>query len=265
MNVADCFGEKMATPGACDGPPAIQCCTDEFAQTCDPMAMVLPNEYLPGEEPGEGGCPAGMLSVDTFCVDRFEGSLELMTLGSSKTWSPYFNPGMTAVRAVSVRNAVPQGYISGIQAKAACENAGKRLCLDDEWLRACQGPSMFTYPYGDVREPGVCNDHRDVHPAIEYFGTSASWIWSHLDNACIDQLDESLDHTGENPGCVTAEGALDMMGNLHEWTADPAGTFRGGYYVDTKINGNGCLYATTAHPTSHWDYSTGFRCCADHP
>jgi sulfatase modifying factor 1 len=39
--------------------------------------------------------------------------------------------------------------------------------------------------------------------------------------------------------------------------------FRGGYYVDTSLNGNGCLYATTAHDTSYWDYSTGFRCCAD--
>ena len=56
-----------------------------------------------------------------------------------------------------------------------------------------------------------------------------------------------------------------MMGNLHEWTADPDGTFRGGFYVDTVINGPGCLYATTAHATSHWDYSTGFRCCADAP
>ena len=37
----------------------------------------------------------------------------------------------------------------------------------------------------------------------------------------------------------------------------------GGFYVDTQINGNGCLYATTAHDTGHWDYSTGFRCCAD--
>ena len=54
-----------------------------------------------------------------------------------------------------------------------------------------------------------------------------------------------------------------MMGNVHEWTADPAGTFRGGYYVDTVENGNGCLYATTAHDTSYSDYSTGFRCCAD--
>jgi formylglycine-generating enzyme required for sulfatase activity len=54
-----------------------------------------------------------------------------------------------------------------------------------------------------------------------------------------------------------------MMGNLHEWTADPAGTFRGGFYVDTTINGAGCLYRTTAHVASYWDYSTGFRCCAD--
>jgi hypothetical protein len=52
------------------------------------------------------------------------------------------------------------------------------------------------------------------------------------------------------------------MGNLHEWTADPNGTFRGGFYADTAINGEGCLYATTAHNRSHWDYSTGFRCCA---
>ena len=43
----------------------------------------------------------------------------------------------------------------------------------------------------------------------------------------------------------------------------PEGTFRGGFYVDTMINGPGCLYATTAHNVYHWDYSTGFRCCAD--
>jgi hypothetical protein len=53
-----------------------------------------------------------------------------------------------------------------------------------------------------------------------------------------------------------------MMGNLHEWTSDAAGTFRGGFYVDTVVNGNGCLYRTTAHDTAYSDYSTGFRCCA---
>ena len=102
-----------------------------------------------------------------------------------------------------------------------------------------------------------------MHPAVEYFGTADPWIYAELDNACISQIPASLAITGQFIGCVSEDGAFDMMGNLHEWTADPAGTFRGGYFVDTKINGEGCLYATTAHNTLHWDYSTGFRCCAD--
>ena len=178
-------------------------------------------------------------------------------------FSPYVNPGTTPVHAVSIQGAVPQGYIDQVQADDACAAAGKRLCTDSEWLRACQGPNADTYPYGDVLQPGACNDARAVHPAVEYFGTTDPWIWSELGNACLNQLHDSLDPAGANPGCVTAEGAFDMMGNLHEWTADPAGTFRGGYYVDTVQNGPGCLYATTAHNVLHWDYSTGFRCCAD--
>ena len=106
---------------------------------------------------------------------------------------------------------------------------------------------------------------RAMHPVVEYFGTSESWIWSELDHPCINQLPASLDPTGANAGCVSESGALDMMGNLHEWTADPAGTFRGGFFVDTAINGEGCLYRTTAHDMGHRDYSTGFRCCADRP
>jgi hypothetical protein len=111
--------------------------------------------------------------------------------------------------------------------------------------------------------PGVCNDARSKHPAVEYFMTTDSSIYSKLGHPCLNQLPDGLDRTGTNPGCVTAEGVFDMMGNLHEWTSASAGTFRGGFYVDTKINGNGCLYATTAHDTGHSDYSTGFRCCAD--
>jgi formylglycine-generating enzyme required for sulfatase activity len=156
---------------------------------------------------------------------------------------------------------VPQAYITGDQAAAACAEAGKRLCADSEWLRACQGSGGWTYPYGPSRVDGLCNDARAVHPAIEFFGTGADWIWSELGNACIDQLPDSLGRTGDLAECVSESGAYDMMGNLHEWTADPNGTFRGGFYVDTVLNGPGCLYATTAHNRGHWDYSTGFRCC----
>jgi hypothetical protein len=207
-------------------------------------------------------CPAGMVYVATFCVDRYEAALVEDTPGGAQPWSPYHSPGDRAVRAVSVEGAVPQGYISGAQAGVACVAAGKRLCSDAEWLRACQGPDGTTYPYGDVRQPGVCNDARAQHPAVELFPDDPN-PFSHLQDACINQLPDALDPAGANAACLSAEVAFDLMGNLHEWTSDPAGTFRGGFYVDTAINGNGCAYRTTAHDTAYWDYSTGFRCCAD--
>ena len=264
IDVAACTGDRMPVAGRCPGPAEIQCCVPATAVSCDESAMPRPNEGLV-EEPGEGGCPGGMIPVTaSFCIDRFEASLvEILAGGGEASWSPYFNPGTRRVRAESLRGAVPQGYVSGTQAAAACAEAGARLCTDTEWLAACQGSMGLTYPYGSSRVTGTCNDHRDLHPAVEYFGTSASWIYSMLDNPCISQLPMSVAPTGSFAGCVSEAGAFDMMGNLHEWTADPAGTFRGGFYVDTVINGPGCLYRTTAHDVSHWDYSTGFRCCAD--
>jgi sulfatase modifying factor 1 len=249
-------------PGFCPGTPGdVECCIPDLLLLCDPSLFATPNRQLTTEAPGSGGCPAGMLAVTTFCIDKYEASLVRMSDGTS--WSPFVNPGTTEVVAVSVKDAVPQAYIDQVQAGDACTNAGKRLCSDTEWLRACQGPDAFTYPYGNTRMPGVCNDHRDLHPAYEYFGTTDDSVFTMLDNACIDQIPESLDKAGANSGCESAEGAFDMMGNIHEWTSNAAGSFRGGYYVDTVENGNGCLYVTTAHDTSYWDYSTGFRCCAD--
>lgn len=259
-----CTGDRMPVAGFCPGPADIQCCVPTTAPSCDESVMPLPNEGLT-EEPGLGGCPDGMIPVDAaVCIDRYEASLvEVQSDGSELGWSPFFNPGTRRVRAVSLPGAIPQGYITGTQAAAACAEAGARLCSDAEWLLACQGSMGSTYPYGDTRMTGVCNDHRDVHPAVERFGTSESWIYSELDDPCISQLPMSVARTGTFAGCESEGGAFDMMGNLHEWTADPAGTFRGGFYVDTTINGPGCLYRTTAHDVSHWDYSTGFRCCAD--
>lgn len=218
------------------------------------------------EDAGSGNCPAGMVAVASFCIDRFEAALlDISVAAAPVPFSPYRNPGATSVRAVSVSSAVPQGYINGVQAAAACQAAGKRLCTDTEWLRACRGPSNLTYPYGNTRIPGLCNDARATHPLVEYFGTPGPWGAAELQHSCINQLPASLDRAGSNSGCQSAEGPYDMMGNLHEWTADPNGTYRGGYYVDTAINGPGCLYLNTAHDQHYFDYGTGFRCCADAP
>jgi sulfatase modifying factor 1 len=231
--------------------------------TCDDTLAPYVNG-VPVEEPGDAGCPAGMARVEDFCIDRHEAMIvEVLPDDSLVPFSPYAHPAGVDIMALSVPGTVPQGHISQIESAQACERAGKRLCLDAEWLRACRGAASHIYPYGDTRVPGQCNDARDCHPVIQYFGTDASWVWSELDHPCISQLPEGLALTGANEGCVSDEGVFDLMGNLHEWTADPAGTFRGGFYVDTAINGEGCLYATTAHSVGHWDYSTGFRCCAD--
>ena len=68
-------------------------------------------------------------------------------------------------------------------------------------------------------------------------------------------------------GDATARSDVDFLVEVEAGRSliDPAGTFRGGFFVDTQLNGNGCLYVTTVHDTTYADYSTGFRCCADAP
>ena len=269
LHVDDCGGMRESVPNHCPGPAPIQCCVEKSnsSEMCDPKAsyaeMPRPNAGLT-ESAGDAGCPSGMVKITDFCIDRYEAALvELRSGMADRSWSPFFNPGNRRVRAVSIKGATPQAYISGKQAAAACKEAGKRLCTGTEWLRACQGAAGHTYPYGDTRQSGVCNDARQSHPVVDYFETSEDWIWSELQNACIGQQSDTVDPAGSNTGCVSDDGVFDMMGNLHEWTAASSGTFRGGFYADTKVNGSGCLYKTTAHGRGHWDYSTGFRCCAD--
>ena len=239
------FGTRILNSrGEC--PPA---CYPGYAP--QPNVGAVETQYNPN-------CPPGMVLVTTFCIDKYEASL--IDVSGGKPWSPYITPAPAGkYRSISSPNTIPQGYISGIQAAAACAGAGKRLCTDGEWLRACRGPSNFVYPYGNTRIPGACNDERATTPAEDYFGNDPP----DFNHRCLNQLGNSADPTGASPACAGAEGIYDMVGNLHEWTSDPSGTFRGGWYVNATLNGSGCLYVTTAHFSSHSDYGTGFRCCAD--
>ena len=88
------------------------------------------------------------------------------------------------------------------------------------------------------------------------------WGPLELNDPRLDQLDGTVAKTGAFPDCVNDYGVYDMVGNLHEWTADPHGTFQGGYWLDTDLHGEGCAYRTIAHDFGYHDYSTGFRCCA---
>ncbi len=217
-------------------------------------------------------CPADMALVDDrVCVDRWEGSIvEVVPGAAERLWSPYvpIDGHEGSVRAVSRPGVVPQGYISGKQAEGACRASGKRLCSSGEWQNACRGPEHTQFPYGESRRAGVCNDDiRATHPVPEagvLLGVAPGHLWSEgMNQAIINQLPDTLLPTGDRAECTNGYGVFDMVGNLHEWVDDADGTFRGGYYMDTSHNGEGCSYATTAHDFTYHDYSTGFRCCMD--
>ncbi len=170
------------------GPFQLTVTTDSGATNCS--LNPLPNcdegdaplvNGVPEEAPGTGGCPDGMISVDNgaFCIDRYEAMLVKVEQGGTHSpWSPYLNPGNETVLAMSVAEVVPQGHISQVQAVGACAEAGKRLCSNTEWLRACQGADTRVYPYGDTHQEDVCNEDRECHPVTQYYETSADWVWS---------------------------------------------------------------------------------------
>jgi len=220
--------------------------------------------------PLEGAvCPPEMADVDDrFCIDRWEDSLvEELPDGRDAPWPPFgpIDEGHE-LRAVSVPGVYPQAYISGAQAARACAAAGKRLCAPVEWRKACMGPDEKKFGYGDERVAGRCNDSGNSPMLRLYPQVARSWRlvgMTEMNDPRLNQLDGTLAPTGANEGCTNGYGVYDMVGNLHEWTNDPNGTFQGGYYLDTHINGDGCTYRTVAHEFTYHDYSTGFRCCAE--
>lgn len=265
-DVAAC-ATGITRPAGCSGSSREVCCLDTEPATprCPETRTPTVNDGFTTEPAGLDGCPAGMARVGSVCVDRWEASLVVDPGGAS--WSPYRKPDGSALRAVSVPDAYPQAYVSQLDAVSACALAGKRLCSDDEWRLACEGAGGRRFPYGSTVIDGACNDEagRTEHPAVACFRSSDASVFSHLDDPGIDQAPQALASAGSRTACATPERVFDLVGNLNEWTSDPAGTYRGGFFADTRLNGAGCAYVTTAHDTSYRDYSTGFRCCADAP
>ncbi len=177
---------------------------------------------------------------------------------------PWEQGGEFSPMAVSRPNVTPQGYTPGYVAAAACRAAGKRLCREEEWVTACKGERGQDFPYGATYRQGACNVFREDHPARILHGSCSSGLSDpRLNLVQVDGAD-LLRETGGSPMCVSRWGndaIYDMVGNVDEWVDDPDGLFLGGFYA--RNTRKGCEARVNAHPTTYFDYSLGFRCCAD--
>jgi hypothetical protein len=173
---------------------------------------------------------------------------------------PSVQRGVFAIKAVSLPDVVPQGYLSQHLARRACEAAGKRLCTEAEWTYACRGSRQLKYPYGSHYLAGRCNIHRALHPASVLHQSSAIGHTDPRLNLVVesigDRLDPLLRVTGGTPSCASVwvgDKIYDMVGNLDEWVDDPKGVFVGGFYArSTRLRSED---RPCAEP-SHWS-----SCC----
>jgi len=244
------------------------------------------------------GCPGEMARIGRYCIDRWEISTVDKVTGEAL--SPYYPPtpalvsevwrgwlierdqlgepaaramplpplselersGRFEPKAISRPGVVPQSYLSQVLARKACENAGKRLCTQDEWVGACKGKAGLKYPYGGAYRQGVCNVYRLIHPAAVLHGSASLGHRDPRLNLVYEGESPLLRTTGETPACASRwedDRLFDMVGNVDEWVED--GMFLGGFY--SRSTTQGCEAKVSVHAAAYYDYSTGTRCCRD--
>jgi formylglycine-generating enzyme required for sulfatase activity len=188
-----------------------------------------------------GPCPADMVVAGDSCIDRYE--------------------------APNVAGADPLAMQTAHDGETWCAERNKRLCTDIEWIRACEGQSGTTYPYGDSYVAHRCNDDKVwIPPNWAVLGTWPSEA-AQQEAAALYQADGS----GFRDECLSEDSAYDLTGNVAEWVVRTLpnsnnydhvmkGCFWAGCFGGTNPN---CSFVNPAHPSGFRSYEAGFRCCQD--
>jgi formylglycine-generating enzyme required for sulfatase activity len=190
-----------------------------------------------------GACPAGMQLVSG-------GAFKMGTAADDKLQFMDERP-LQSVQVASFCvdeyeypnkvGAMPRVGVSWLEAKAQCEGAGKRLCTEEEWEKACKGPGSARFPYGSAFDANKC------------------------DTEDGSGMDRALATSGTFPDCRSGYRVADLSGNAAEWTSTPYGengniALKGGAF-DAPDYAVKCSSRKNGVPTEKSD-TVGFRCCA---
>ncbi len=206
------------------------------------------------EDEEESPCPADMAAVsDNLCMDRYEASRPDASAVSGGSDTSY---------ATSRLGVIPWYPVTLPIARAACENAGKRLCSATEWETTCHGEANTVYNYGDEYIADICNGIDAFCYCDEGSVCAETEVcpYPHCRSVCGANFHSMP--TGSFAGCVTSEGLVDLHGNVWELVdaGDDQEHYRGGAY--------NCSNSELLH---RCDYdgrnisAKGFRCCKDLP
>jgi hypothetical protein len=252
--------------GACRDEGIVRCDpNDPTATFCDLSEPPDPVPGAPSQETCNGvddNCDGIVDNSDPDDPDRIVDDMVHVTAGGMDFWiyrheasrvdATQSSGGTKTLRACSKPNVIPWTRVSLQNARAACQEAGYRLCTEAEWQAACEGSSGSTYPYGEMYEPDACNGaDYDAVPGGD------------IDNAVIP--------TAALPMCTSGPGALDLSGNVKEWTDDRRGTtddgtpiyvVRGGSFESPRL-GLTCQTDLSRATADSVLGGLGFRCCSD--
>jgi formylglycine-generating enzyme required for sulfatase activity len=149
------------------------------------MVLVPPGCFMMGSENGdEDEQPVNEVCIDKpYWIDAMEATNAQFEPFQTQFSYPgnFFGPDQ------------PRDYLDWFEAARFCALRGVRLPTEAEWEYAARGPDGLTYPWGDefVEENAVCR--------------------ANSNNSVAD--------VGSRPGGASWVGALDMIGNVPEWTS----------------------------------------------
>lgn len=245
-----------------DVPVAVGSATVQVA-TLAPTMPPAPREEI---DPNAGACPSGMVLVEgDYCTEVEQKCLEWMDPPSSRyhhfRCARYEKPAKCKGRKVHKRYCIdatervepgtdlPRHRMSWTSSKKLCESEGARLCLESEWIFACEGEEMRPYPYGWERDSTACNVDRTE------------------DIGRIGRLVDHRDPAGSHAKCASPFGVQDLAGNVEEWVQADNGkkmgwkeVLKGSWWIPSR---HACRQFQVGHNDVYKGAETGTRCCAD--